>query len=77
MTTHTTPAMSVQEISDRVGAARACLRLAASTLIEIARAMGDERDYLLGGDDAISLIREAHRVTLIDGERWEGRAQQA
>jgi len=75
METHTTPAMSINEINARVLTARALLRKAANELITVARAMGDERDFSMPADDAVSLIREAHDLARVQGDRWEARAQ--
>jgi len=72
--TNTTEIMTTDEINLRVLTARALLREAADHLIIVSRAMGDERDFDLPADDAVSLIREAHDLAKAQGEQWVERA---
>ena len=67
--------MTTDEIYFRVRTARELLREAANHLIIVSRAMGDERDFDLPADDAVSLIREAHNLAKVQGEKWVERGQ--
>jgi len=73
--TNTTEIMTTDEIYFRVRTARALMREAADHLIRVSRAMGDERDFDLPADDAVSLLREAHDLAKAQGEQWVERVE--
>jgi len=71
----TTEIMTTDEIYFRVRTARALMREAADHLIIVARAMGEDRDYTMQSDDAVSLLRDAHNLAQAQGQQWVERVE--